>query len=110
MKIRLGFVSNSSSSAFIITNTSKEEKTIVDFAKENPQLLESYNTEYSDNISNEDMIESAENRDLNFSPGESKYCAFGDEEGTSIGKVYDYILRSGGKSLNFIWMFREHLR
>lgn len=34
MKIRNGFVSNSSTSSFIITNTSQEEKTLLDFIKE----------------------------------------------------------------------------
>ena len=46
MKTRHGFVSNSSSTSFIITNKTKENKTIADFVKENPQLITQYNTEY----------------------------------------------------------------
>ena len=39
MKIRKGFVSNSSSTAFMITNLTNKEKTLVDFVEENPQLI-----------------------------------------------------------------------
>ena len=42
MKTRQGFISNSSSSSFIIRNNSDKELTIVDFVKENPQLIEQF--------------------------------------------------------------------
>ncbi len=41
MKNKRSFVTNSSSTAFIITNKTNEKLSIVDFAKENPQLIES---------------------------------------------------------------------
>ena len=42
MKIRNGFVSNSSSTSFTIVNISDKSKTIVDFVKETPHLIEEY--------------------------------------------------------------------
>jgi len=47
MKFKIGFVTNSSSTAFIIVNTSNESKTLVDFVLENPQLIEQFKNEYS---------------------------------------------------------------
>lgn len=104
MKMRNGFVSNSSATAFIIANTSDEVKTIVDFAKETPHLVEDFKKQYdwhSDDPSftQEHVIVGAENlladpyEDMTFAPGEAKECVFGDEQGTIIGQVYDYMLR-----------------
>ena len=39
MKIRGGFVSNSSSSSFIIVNTTKDKKRLKDFMEENKKLI-----------------------------------------------------------------------
>jgi len=112
MKIRKGFVSNSSSTSFMITNTSKEKKTLVDFVKENPQLIVQYRDEYhdEDEYNQVSLIKSARQDDIVFQPGEKKKCIFGDEEGTLIGKVFDYILRDGGSSENFKWKFDEMFR
>jgi len=120
MKIRASFVSNSSSTSFIMTNISSEEKTLMDFVKENANLLEEFDEEYKNVYEEinenprpgiEVMIENAEERDDNqFKPGETKYIPFGDEEGTLLGRVYDYMLREGGSSKSFIWSFHEWLR
>jgi hypothetical protein len=69
MKIRNGFVSNSSSSSFIIRNKSNINLT----------------------LSAEEYI-------------------FGDEDGTLIGRIFDYILRDGGESENFKWIFYRYYR
>lgn len=108
MKVREGFVSNSSSTSFLITNTSDVKRTLVEFVKENPQLIEKYCEEYGwEDISQYSLLFSASENDKIWEPGEIKNCIFGDEQDTLIGRVFDYILREGGKSENFSWHFNE---
>ena len=118
MKIRKQFVSNSSSTSFIITNTSDEKKTLVDFVEENPQLIENFKEEYDwyrndKKFTQKNLIKSAkedEDCDYIFKSNSSQECIFGDEDGTLIGQVFDYILRDGGSSKNFKWRFNKYLR
>jgi len=115
MKIRIGFVSNSSSCSFIICNITNEEKTLVDFVKENPQLIDDFKKRYDWNADNtnftqEKLIQSAQENNITFNPNENVFCVFGDEDGTLIGEVFDYILRDGGYSDSFKWSFDEMLR
>jgi len=115
MKFRFGFISNSSSTSFIVCNTSGEKKTIVDFVKENPHLIADFRDQYDWNTeeggyTQEKLIESAEGQNIEFDPGEEKQCVFGDESGTLIGEVFDYILRGGGSSESFTWRFDEYYR
>jgi hypothetical protein len=105
MKIRLGFVSNSSSSSFMIHNRSDKVKTLRDFIEENPQLVEEYNQMYDEGYSQLDLIGSVDWYDYLWKPNEILECTFGDEHDNPIGQVFDYILRDGGTSENFRWNF-----
>ena len=119
MKTREGFVSNSSSTSFLIFNITREPKTLVDFVNENPQLLGKFKRRYDwykddPAFTHEEMVRNATEKNITFKPLKATTVVFGDNDGpygdTTIGHVYDYILRDGGASESFRWEFKEYNR
>ena len=84
-----------------------------EFVKENPQLIEQFRSQYSwstsDGYTQEALIKSAKEYGVIIKPGQDFYV-FGDEQGTLVGEVFDYILRDGGWSDRFEWSFHEYNR
>jgi hypothetical protein len=109
MKTRTGFVSNSSSTSFIITNKTNQPINLVEFVIENKHLIDEFNKSFTEHHSFKKVTDSARQRHLVLPPGENE-CIFGDADGDLIGKIYDYILRDGGESNRFAWRFNEFLR
>lgn len=116
MKMRSDFVTNSSSTCYVIKNKSDSRKNIVDFFKENPDLIKQFNDEYGYDYTLEQVLKDAQKRvdekdkDCRFRSKEQSYVQFGDEDGDSVGCILDYILRDGGESKSFSWKFDSYNR
>lgn len=110
MKFRRGFVSNSSSTVFIITNKTDGPLSLVEFAKETKHLVKEFNEEFHYKFTIKDFFKSAEARtSCILQPGPNE-LSFGDEDGDVLGHIYDYMLRDGGETQRFKWRFFEYNR
>ena len=112
MRIRAGFVTNSSSTGYYITNITNEVKTIVDFAKESIDIFREHIEEHGYEYTEEEFIMAAQKLHDDakgkgmfgpLRPGIKRLMGFGDEDGTVIGHVFDYALRDGGKTKSFVY-------
>lgn len=112
MKIRNGFVSNSSSSSFVFINKTSEEKTWYDFIKENEEkfkeaidvVCENYEVENCSSKENifKNAIEFSKKMKIGLYPGDN-YIEIGED-----CKTLDWILDclcTKGDSENFGWRF-----
>jgi len=110
MKARMGFVSNSSSTSFTVTNLTDKPKTIFDFANELHFMVDAFNSLHH-TVEKDSFLNAAINyKKYQWGPHQSLYVTFGDEDGNDMGVVFDYMLREGGKTASFEWKFEEYNR
>jgi len=113
MKTRNGFVSNSSSTSFIITNKTNNDLTLLDFVNETPELVNKFKRDYGYNnnegYNQEKMIACAKKRNETLHLGDNE-VEYGDNDGDTLGTVYDYMLRGGGETTRFKWCYLESNR
>jgi len=110
MKIRNGFVSNSSSSSFIVKNKTNETKTIKDFAMETSFFIKQFNEIYDYEYTVDEFMSGIDQYRYIWRPGEELEVIFGDEDGVVMGQIYDYMLRKSDYSKSFMWYLKEILR
>ena len=117
MKIRLGFVSNSSSSSFLITNKSRKSKKMKDFAKQisfiHDKFIEEFPEYFNDKdkrkrYSKEEMIKEANKSiPMSWGPGKTHKVEFSTEDGVYnlLGFVVAVMLRENGETEDFSWKY-----
>lgn len=108
MKIRLGFVSNSSSCSFLITNNSKTEKSLLNFVQENVKnVVNAWNKHNSKIYTEADVLLSID-CDVILPVGEGIVVEFDDTGREPYAVVFRRELSGQGKSKSFSWDCLDH--
>jgi len=122
MKMRSGWVSNSSSTSYVVQNVGWKDITLVDFVIAiGARMVKDFVEQYEwHNYTFDQLLASAQARfndapeKYTLSPEEKAFWVFGDEHGDVIGNVFDYMLRDGGdfdqNDVCFRWYLDEYLR
>lgn len=109
MKVRNGFVSNSSSSSYVINNKTDKSLPLVELIRENGYLSQ-YCDQYAPQgvkWTLETLIDSAKKSGTVLKPG-SNYISFSDDdEHNAMEMIGDYGMRDGGESERFSWFLTD---
>lgn len=99
MKIKLGHVTNSSSTGYIVENVSETDnltaRAFVDSIW--PHIFDEMKY-YDFNYNKDTLIKSVEEDgkfNIPLAPGEEREMIWGDDDGSICGRVFDYCLRDG---------------
>ncbi len=121
MKIRMGFISNSSSCSFIIDNHTGQPRTLVDFLRDNPEIFQQYLKEFEDDIKHmgmdwgghavdgltvESLWKSAAEYSQIIFPGRN-YLTFEDDAGLAEYVLHSMLSEMKSSNKNWSWEFHE---
>lgn len=115
MRVKIEFVTNSSSTCYLVQNISKTDnltaRAFIDSIWPHIQDEMKYH-EY--NYTKEEILKSLIEEDKSFRdpipPGGQEYMIWGDEQDTIVGRVFDYVLREGIETGLVRVSFDQHLR
>ncbi|MCK9596170.1 hypothetical protein M0R19_03230 [Candidatus Pacearchaeota archaeon] len=122
MKIRQGFVSNSSSTSFIIKNKTNKQKTLMDFIEETSVFLykiyiqkypyhlwkDSQDESYREIFSAESVKSFIQKRNFRIKGNKEIGIIFADDQ-TSTENFYELMLRDFNETESFSWQMDENL-
>ena len=118
MKVRNGFVSNSSSSSFVVTNKTDENLDYSELVRDLRYIIDQYNMNYGlypytafTDEQHLNFIESAKSAKYIFKANSSIDVSFGDHDGnfsdTVVSCALDFTLRDDFESGRFVVKFVE---
>jgi hypothetical protein len=104
MKIRDGFVSNSSSSSFCVENKTNQDKRLSDFIRENENLIAHFNHSFREThepVTLQDMLDSID-EDTKIPANQSVGLEF-ESYAQTYGMVLRFSLAASGNTESFEW-------